>query len=89
VLSAQATDTGVNKATGALFALADSPEKMLAIGEEKLRGMIKTIGLYRTKAKNVIALSGRLIKDLGARFRQTAKRLNRFLALAARPPMWS
>src|SRR5271157_4832390 len=65
VLSAQATDTGVNKATGALFALADSPEKMLALGEEKLRGMIKTIGLYRTKAKNVIALSGRLIKDFG------------------------
>jgi endonuclease-3 len=65
VLSAQATDTGVNKATGALFALADSPEKMLAIGEEKLRGMIKTIGLYRTKAKNVIALSERLIKDFG------------------------
>jgi endonuclease-3 len=66
VLSAQATDTGVNKATGALFALADSPEKMLAIGEEKLRGMIKTIGLYRTKAKNVIALSERLIKDFGS-----------------------
>lgn len=65
VLSAQATDTGVNKATGALFALADSPEKMLALGEEKLRGMIKTIGLYRTKAKNVIALSERLIKDFG------------------------
>jgi len=66
VLSAQATDTGVNKATGALFALADSPEKMLAIGEEKLRGMIKTIGLYRTKAKNVIALSECLIKDFGS-----------------------
>jgi endonuclease III len=67
VLSAQATDTGVNKATGALFALADSPEKMLALGEETLRGMIKTIGLYRTKAKNVIGLSERLIKDFGGK----------------------
>jgi endonuclease III len=65
VLSAQATDTGVNKATRALFARADSPSKMLAIGEEKLRGMIQTIGLYRTKARNVIALSERLIKDFG------------------------
>lgn len=65
VLSAQATDTGVNKATRALFALADSPRKMLAIGEEKLRGMIQTIGLYRTKARNVIGLSEQLIKNFG------------------------
>jgi endonuclease III len=67
VLSAQATDTGVNKATGALFALADSPEKMIALGEETLRRMIKRIGLYRTKAKNVIGLSERLIKDFGGK----------------------
>ncbi len=65
VLSAQATDMVVNKATRALFTIAGSPEKMLALGEEKLRGMIKTIGLYRTKARNVIALSERLIKDFG------------------------
>ncbi len=65
VLSAQVTDLGVNKATPALFAAADSPEKMLTLGEEKLQDMIKTIGLYRTKAKNVIALSQRLVKDLG------------------------
>src|SRR5271157_4414877 len=51
VLSAQATDTGVNKATGALFALADSPERMLAHGEERLVELIRTIGLFRTKAK--------------------------------------
>lgn len=65
VLSAQATDTGVNKATGPLFALADTPQKMLALGEEKLAEMIRTIGLYRTKAKNVIALSRKLIEEFG------------------------
>ena len=56
VLSAQATDAGVNKATPALFALADTPEKMLALGEERLVDMIRTIGLFRTKARNIIAL---------------------------------
>jgi endonuclease-3 len=63
VLSAQATDAGVNKATPALFALADTPEKMVALGEERVRELIKTIGLYRTKAKNVIALSKLLIAE--------------------------
>ena len=56
VLSAQATDAGVNKATPALFALADTPEKMLALGEERVVDMIRTIGLFRTKARNIIAL---------------------------------
>lgn len=65
VLSAQATDAGVNKATKALFATADTPEKMVALGEDKLQGLIKTIGLYRTKAKNVIALSRQLIAEHG------------------------
>lgn len=69
-LSAQATDVGVNKATRALFAVADTPEKMAALGEEKLRDYIKTIGLYRTKAKNVIALSQMLIE----RFHSTVPR---------------
>jgi endonuclease-3 len=64
-LSAQATDVGVNKATRALFAIADSPEKMLSLGEEGLIEHIKTIGLYRNKARNVIALSRRLIEDFG------------------------
>ncbi len=63
VLSAQATDAGVNKATRALFAVADTPQKMVALGEERLREMIKTIGLYRNKAKNIIALSEKLIAD--------------------------
>jgi endonuclease-3 len=65
VLSAQATDVGVNKATRALFAVADTPQKMLALGEDRLRDMIKTIGLYRTKAKNVIALSAKLMQEHG------------------------
>jgi endonuclease-3 len=65
VLSAQATDTGVNKATRELFRRADSPEKMVALGEEKVRDLVKTIGLYRNKAKNVIALSQRLIDEYG------------------------
>ena len=64
-LSAQATDKGVNRATRALFAIADTPEKMLALGEEALIEHIKTIGLYRNKAKNVIRLSQRLIDVYG------------------------
>jgi endonuclease-3 len=66
VLSAQATDAGVNKATPALFAAADTPEKMVALGEDKVRDYIKTIGLFRTKAKNVIALSEKLIAEHGS-----------------------
>ena len=65
VLSAQATDAGVNKATPALFALADTPAKMVKLGEARVRDLIKTIGLYRTKAKNVIALSRELIDKHG------------------------
>jgi endonuclease-3 len=64
-LSAQATDKGVNKATRALFAIADTPEKMLALGEDGLIQHIKTIGLYRNKAKNVLKLSQRLIEVYG------------------------
>ena len=64
-LSAQATDVGVNKATGPLFEIADTPEAMVALGEDKLREAIRTIGLYRTKAKNVIALSRMLIERHG------------------------
>jgi endonuclease-3 len=65
VLSAQATDAGVNKATPALFAAADTPEKMAALGEDKVRELIKTIGLYRNKAKNVVELSRRLVAEHG------------------------
>ncbi len=65
VLSAQATDAGVNKATPALFKLADTPEKMAVLGEARVRDLIKTIGLYRTKAKNVIALSKKLMAEHG------------------------
>jgi endonuclease-3 len=65
VLSAQATDAGVNLATRDLFRIADTPEKMVALGEEALRTHIKTIGLFNTKAKNVIALSQALIDSHG------------------------
>ena len=65
-LSAQSTDVGVNKATKALFEAADTPEKMVALGEDAVRDHIKTIGLYRNKAKNVIALSQMLIDDYGS-----------------------
>ncbi len=64
-LSAQATDVGVNRATRGLFAVADTPEKMLALGEEGLIGHIKTIGLFRNKAKNVLKLSRILIEQYG------------------------
>jgi endonuclease-3 len=78
VLSAQATDAGVNKATPALFALADTPQKMAALGEERVRELIKTIGLFRTKARNVVALSERLLAEHGGqvpRSRETLETL--------------
>ena len=65
VLSAQATDAGVNKATPALFRLADTPAKMVKLGEDRVRDLVKTIGLYRTKARNVIALSAKLLAEHG------------------------
>lgn len=67
VLSAQATDVGVNKATPALFAVADTPEKMAALGEARLKPFIKTIGLFNSKAKNLVALSKILVEKYGGR----------------------
>ena len=75
VLSAQATDAGVNKATPALFAAADTPEEMAKLGEAKVRNFIKTIGLYRTKAKNVIALSKKLVAEHGGKVPRTREEL--------------
>ena len=75
VLSAQATDTGVNKATRELFKIADTPQKMLALGVEGLEGYIKSIGLYRNKAKNVIRLSEQLINDFSSRVPDNLKDL--------------
>jgi endonuclease-3 len=71
VLSAQATDAGVNKATPALFKVADSPAKMMKLGEEGIREKIKTIGLFNTKAKNVYALSKKLVDEHGGEVPQT------------------
>jgi endonuclease III len=75
ILSAQATDVSVNKATGPLFATAPTPESMLALGEAALMDMIKTIGLYRTKAKNVIATCQQLIAQHDGQVPQTREAL--------------
>jgi endonuclease-3 len=76
-LSAQATDVGVNKATRNLFPLADTPEKMVALGEERVRDLVKTIGLYKGKAKNVIALSKILIAEHNSEVPRTREVLER------------
>lgn len=74
-LSAQATDAGVNKATRGLFAIVDTPEDMLKLGEERLREHIRTIGLYRNKARNVIALCHKLVDEFGGRVPRTREEL--------------
>jgi len=75
VLSAQATDTSVNKATPELFKLADTPEKLIALGEPALTDKIKTIGLYRGKARNLIALSQKLVQEFGGKVPDTREAL--------------
>lgn len=75
VLSAQATDVGVNKATPALFKIADNPKKMLALGEAGLKNYIKTIGLFNSKAKNIIALSQKLLAEYGGKVPETREAL--------------
>ena len=77
VLSAQATDVGVNKATGPLFAVVDTPEKMLALGEAGLKNYIKTIGLFNAKAKNVMALSKILVEEHGSQVPRTREALEK------------
>ena len=74
-LSAQATDVGVNKATKGLFAAADTPEKMVALGEDGIRDHIKTIGLFRNKAKNVYALSKKITEEFGGEVPKTREAL--------------
>ncbi len=76
-LSAQATDKGVNKATKELFKIADTPEKMVTLGEERIRDMVKTIGLYKTKAKNVFQLSKMLIDEFDQQVPQDREQLMR------------
>jgi len=75
VLSAQATDIGVNRATRGLFACASTPQAMVALGEEGVREKIKTIGLFRAKAKNVVALSRKLIDEFGGEVPHTREAL--------------
>jgi endonuclease-3 len=74
-LSAQATDVGVNKATGSLFEVVDTPEKMVALGEDKLRDYIKTIGLFNTKAKNVYKMAQILVDEYGGEVPEDADTL--------------
>lgn len=75
VLSAQATDAGVNKATPALFTIADTPEKMFSLGEVKLKNYIKTIGLFNSKAKNVISLSKKLTDEFDSKIPESREEL--------------
>ena len=82
VLSAQATDVGVNKATRVLFREVKTPAQMVALGEDGLKTHIKTIGLFNGKAKNVIALSEILVRDYGGEVPADRP------GSAARPPMW-
>ncbi len=86
VLSAQATDAGVNKATRVLFRLADTPAKMIALGEDRVRDLIRTIGLYRNKARNVIALSEKLLAEHGGTVPAGREALESLPASGARPP---
>ena len=75
VLSAQSTDVGVNKATKALFAVVDTPQKMLTLGEKKLKKYISTIGLYNGKARNVIALSRILVEKFAGEIPRDLEKL--------------
>lgn len=75
VLSAQATDAGVNKATPILFSVADTPEKMFALGEAKLKNYIKTIGLWTSKAKNIIGLSRKLLDEFDGKIPESREQL--------------
>ena len=75
VLSAQATDKSVNKATEPLYKIADTPKKMLALGQKKLESYIKSIGLYRNKAANIIKLSEQLIENFGGKVPDTREEL--------------
>ena len=85
-LSAQATDVGVNKATRPLFRTVTTPQAMLDLGEDALRDAIKTIGLFNTKAKNVIAARAFWSKNMAARFLTIARRWKSCPASGARPP---
>ena len=77
VLSAQATDKGVNKATEPLYKIADTPEKILALGEDGLIGYIKTIGMYRSKAKHIMGLCRMLIDEFDGKLPRTREDLQR------------
>src|SRR3954469_5827288 len=85
VLSAQATDVGVNRATGPLFKIVKTPQQMLALGERKLIGHIKTIGLFRTKARNVMGLSKLLVDNHGGEVPHTQEELQALPGVGRKP----
>lgn len=88
ILSAQATDVGVNKATAKLYPVANTPEKILALGVDGLKEYIKTIGLFNSKAENVIKTCRALIEKHGGEVPDNREDLEAFRVWAARPPMW-
>jgi endonuclease III len=89
ILSAQATDKGVNKATARLFAVADTPEAILALGEEGLKEHIRTIGLFNSKAKNIIKTCAILVAEHDGQVPRERKALEASPASGAKPPTWS
>ena len=88
ILSAQATDVGVNKATARLYAVANTPEAILALGETGLKQYIKTIGLFNAKAANVIKTCRQLVEQHNSVVPDNRRDLEALPVLAARPPMW-
>lgn len=88
ILSAQATDVSVNKATAKLYPVANTPQAIHALGVDGLSEYIKTIGLYNSKAKNVIETCRLLMEQHGSQVPETEKRLKHYPGLAARPPTW-
>ena len=88
VLSAQATDVSVNKATPGLFAGGATPAAIVALGEEGVREKIRTIGLFNAKARNVVALSRRLLEEHGGDVPRTREALQALPGVGRRPPRW-
>ena len=89
ILSAQSTDKGVNKATKELFKIADTPQKILNLGIDKLKEYIKTIGLYNNKAKNIMAMSKELVEKYNGEVPAEREALESLAGVGRKPPMWS
>nr|CBX71223.1 hypothetical protein YEW_GO28080 [Yersinia enterocolitica W22703] len=88
LLSAQATDVSVNKATAKLYPVANTPQAILDLGVDGLKSYIKTIGLFNTKAENVIKTCRILLENITAKYQKIAQHWKHYQVLAVRPPMW-